>query len=224
MFSTLVFQTFTEENIPAMHTRLIFFAALCFVLSTSAAFATGPSPDGFTVTPQTDHAEISWYCTASPQLDFFVIEKSTDGVEFNGVDTIAYAITEQEYQTNDYNPIAGRSYYRLKSVFVNGEVQTTRIVALNFSTEIEFGFSVFPTPATEKFSLIFKGVGDSPELIYTKVLNLRGKTIATFQIPPGEVQTNAFCVNSCNTLFNPGTYVVVSTHAGKASWQKLVIE
>lgn len=203
---------------------MLFALHLNFMVSSATPVLSSSGPENLVASTNLNQAEISWSCSASPQLDFFVLEKSVNGKEFQALDTALYNISDLFYKIVDLHPLNGRSYYRLKSVSMNGDFATSRIVALNYSEKIPFKFEVFPTPAKEKFSLFFSGIGDSNDQVYVKILNLRGKTILTLEIPPTEAQMGSFCVSRCENFLNPGTYVIICTYRGIASWQKIVIE
>jgi hypothetical protein len=74
---------------------------------------------------------LSWKTTAEINNDYFIVERSRDGVVFEEVDRINGNGTTTEmssYQTTDYDPFKGISYYRLRQVDYDGEQEVFPMV------------------------------------------------------------------------------------------------
>lgn len=95
-------------------------------------------------------AEISWEITDGSTLSHFELEKSTDGVSFRSIKTIA-ANASLHYHQTDSDLQGAVIYYRLKTVEKNGELSYSRIISLK--QEGLPVVNIYPNPAHGKFML-----------------------------------------------------------------------
>jgi hypothetical protein len=89
---------------------------------------------------------IDWSTASELNNDFFTIERSQDGLSFEGIARIIGAGTTNQpmkYQSIDYLPLPGISYYRLKQTDFDGTFDYSKIVVVSF--EGQFGFTAYPT-------------------------------------------------------------------------------
>jgi hypothetical protein len=80
--------------------------------------------------------EIKWRTESELNSDYFVLEKSEDGVQFHPfVQTKAQGNTSlpTDYIISDITPETGINYYRLTEVDMNGERKTYNITACDFN-------------------------------------------------------------------------------------------
>lgn len=114
----------------------------------------------FTASVVGEDVELNWKTTEELNSDFFEIERSADGANFEAIDKVdaaGNATTETVYQVYDYEPLPGRSYYRLRSMDLDGveSYSEIRTVTIGQPTVI----SVYPTPARENFTFVYGGEG-----------------------------------------------------------------
>lgn len=107
---------------------------------------------------QQNNAQLVWKTTTELNTDHFELERSFDGVSFNGVYRIAAAgqsTTEKSYRYTDVNirkmlpANTANIYYRLRSVDKNGEGTYSGIVILKTSAENTVEYAVYPNPARD---------------------------------------------------------------------------
>ncbi len=91
--------------------------------------------------------DIFWSTATEINNDFFIVERSIDGVSFEKfaiVDGTGNSTTTQYYETSDPNPYAGINYYRLKQVDFDG---TTTYSAIRTATiNIDGLLQLYPNP------------------------------------------------------------------------------
>ena len=88
--------------------------------------------------------EINWQTASEINNDFFVIEKSSNGIDY--VEMYKYDLDEndansnivKEYSVVDNDPYSGISYYRLKQVDLNGVFEIFDPVMVNCSKSEPF--------------------------------------------------------------------------------------
>lgn len=92
----------------------------------------------FTATPyytnykQWSHNLIQWTTATETNNDYFILESSSDAVNFKEISRIAGAgssIKAIDYEFKDYNPVADITYYRLTQVDYDGTITPSDIVA-----------------------------------------------------------------------------------------------
>ncbi len=100
----------------------------------------------FQVEKKGKKAELSWATFSEDRNDFFVVERSDDGIEFYPIARIEGAGSSsqiQSYTSMDANPVPGNNYYRLKDVAYDGVSNYSNIKIVNFSSE---GITIYPNP------------------------------------------------------------------------------
>lgn len=93
---------------------------------------------------------LNWQTASENNNDYFLIEKSQNGVDFEAFDQVDGAGTSTDllsYSTIDENPFLGTSYYRLKQVDFNGEFShsETRVVVWN---DGKSSLLIYPNPSS----------------------------------------------------------------------------
>lgn len=74
-----------------------------------------------------DEVICNWSTATEINTDYFVIQRTIDGVNFENIDSILAAETSYEtlhYNLSDPNPLLGTSYYRLKQYDLDGSSET----------------------------------------------------------------------------------------------------
>lgn len=121
-------------------------------------------------------ALLQWSTATEINNDYFTVERSTNGYNWEPlkvIDGAGYSSTVLHYQTVDYSPHFGVSYYRLKQTDYDGQFDYSQIKTI--SRELENGeISIYPNPA--KSDVIVKGNRLELEtLIITNYLGLETK-------------------------------------------------
>lgn len=86
-----------------------------------------------------DEVRLTWETYSETNNDYFLVERSVDGVEFSEIDWVDGAGTSvsfNSYQVTDFDPIKGLSFYRLKQVDFDGSQGYSHIKAVKFDDPI----------------------------------------------------------------------------------------
>jgi hypothetical protein len=111
-----------------------------------------------------DNVSITWSTAAEVNNDYFTIERSTDGENFEALFTkrgAGNSTVTIEYEANDPNPLDGYSYYRLKQTDFDGKfsysaVETVKNKGGNDIDQEQIEItSISPNPFTEEFKIDF---------------------------------------------------------------------
>lgn len=103
-----------------------------------------------------NHNQLYWKTSTEQNSDYFEVQKSADGANFNRIGQVEAAGTSlqsRSYDMIDGVPFMGISYYRLKMVDKDGSFSYSNIVAI--SIRLDGSIAVFPVPAQESLSLVY---------------------------------------------------------------------
>ncbi|MBI2730060.1 MAG: T9SS type A sorting domain-containing protein [Sphingobacteriales bacterium] len=180
------FRVFGSSNSAAQRT-----GTYCFCGSTGLVSAPLPVVlTGFTaeLTPNRTVA-VKWSTSAEINHDYYILEHSTDGTPFYPVQQIRAKggnNINASYTYTDLNAAAGKNYYRLKIVALNGEFEYSDIVSINLKKPLRF--AVYPNPVKNKLYI------SGNAAVSATIVNSSGIKIKTIRINKGanEFSTDGF--------------------------------
>ena len=113
----------------------------------------------FKATLQNQQAKLDWTVLCEKEVDYFVIERSTDGINFSQADMIAGrpAINAAEsYSATDEVGLvtADVIYYRLKTVSKSGKIKISNIIVLHLNKKGMTEVQILPNPVRSRLQLI----------------------------------------------------------------------
>jgi len=97
---------------------------------------------------------ISWSTLVEVNNDYFIIERSNNGYDFEPIGSISGAgntTSLQNYNLIDQTPTSGVNYYRLKQFDFNGDYEYSSLVSVNISEDNYINF--YPNPSSENLNL-----------------------------------------------------------------------
>lgn len=120
----------------------------------------------FTAKPMNNDAvDVNWITTSEINNDYFVVQRSKDGVNYSPIDSVdAYgngnSIEQQSYGLLDYQPYSGISYYRLKQVDFDNTTSYSNIEIVNFEGLEIIG--LYPNPSDGEINITIKSSQSGP--------------------------------------------------------------
>lgn len=113
---------------------------------------------GFEAEQKDNEVSVKWTTTSEDNLDYFSIEKSADGIDFENMTTQTgqgNGSGTEKYEIVDFSPIMGTSYYRITSFDLNGIEANSEVIAVSYL--IKVGNPIFyPNPGEGKnFDVLF---------------------------------------------------------------------
>jgi hypothetical protein len=165
---------------------------------------------------KTASVTLTWATASEINFDYFLIEKSFDGITFNEIASVAGKGSTRgrtDYSLDDEKPATGRSYYRLTEVDLDKSVHHLLDVAVNFSGEKTF--SMYPNPVTNgqvNFELNF--VPETSVLV--SIVDLRGRTLTEFAIDQPTI--------TLPVQLTSGLYLVTMRSGNFSTVSKLVVK
>lgn len=165
---------------------------------------------------------VEWITAAEVNTDFFVLERSKNGLDFEEVHTTE-AIGEGSgrfyYEYLDLNPWAGRSYYRLKQVDLNEDFVYSEIRMVSINDDITI-HAVYPNPVKSNVVVTMEigSVRDAEATIY--LFDMFGRLALEQPIFLGE----GFNTISLKTIdLVPGSYLLKMENGENSIVEKLTV-
>ncbi len=109
----------------------------------------------FRVASQKNSVAISWSTASETNNDFYTIQRSQDALEFVDLFNVPGAGNSSElinYDTIDWQPLAGRSFYRLKQTDFDGTFSFSPIESIYREVKNQ-EFTIFPIPTSGRLEV-----------------------------------------------------------------------
>ncbi|HMG83686.1 MAG TPA: hypothetical protein VK559_11670, partial [Ferruginibacter sp.] len=111
-----------------------------------------PAPGSVTysnviATQENKNITVQWIVTDQLNINKYIVERSTDGVNFYPVDTTT-ATNISTYNWIDADPGVGSFYYRIRSTDNSGAIEYSKTVEVVIGKGIVEGIQVYPNPVT----------------------------------------------------------------------------
>lgn len=164
----------------------------------------------FTVRLRQQQVLIEWTTESETNNDYFEIERSVDGQQYEVVGTVPGAGTStsvRTYRLIDEQPLTGVSYYRLRQTDFDGQQEAFDWVAVSFdgmpnqSATLSLD-NIFPNPFNTSCSVAFTPRGTSDVVV--QLMNMQGTVIAS---KVASAHTTQVTFDNLAQL-RPGTYLV----------------
>ena len=152
--------------------------------------------------------KLNWSTASEINNDYFTIERSFDGVNFNILGTVAGAgnsIQTLHYTFVDENSMDGIYYYRLKQTDFNGTFKYSKLIDVACNSDFSQDIMVYPNPANEIINVI-----SSNKISSIQVINDLGEHIMEIN----NLNGNKKCAINLSALL-PGHYIlIINTYYG----------
>ena len=121
----------------------------------------------FEATTVTEGIRLDWQTISEKDADYFTIQHADYSGDFQSIgtlDCIGNSTVATDYTFTDRTPVSGLNYYRLKQIDLNGEIDYSSIVAVNYERE----------------DLAVYYLENQQQLVFSKALKA-GSTVAVYQ-------------------------------------------
>ncbi len=170
-------------------------------------FTIGPLPVtwvSFTAQPKNGKVELAWQTTNEINNDYFNIQNSSNGNDWNTIGTVA---AKNNSSLNQYTfthafPINGRNYYRLQQVDKDGKSTLSSVKLIDLSQKIH-PLSIYPNPVKGNIVVIDLGYAITTPIKYI-LSDVAGKIIQT-----GSISTQQTTIQIANS--SAGIYTLKLT-------------
>ncbi len=103
-----------------------------------------------------DHVNTLFWSTATEEnMDYFIIERSNDGINFIDIGKVMAKNTPSSYTYKDFESMVGMiNYYRIRAVEKNSEATTTKIISISESDdELLSTWPIYPNPSNTEINI-----------------------------------------------------------------------
>lgn len=162
---------------------------------------------------------LDWSTASEENFDYFSIERSQDARSFEAIGTVSGVGNSEtiiNYSFDDTNPLAGRSYYRLKAVDLDGTFEYSQIILVDFSGFAN-AFAMYPNPNNGQHLTIQLGHNGEIDGVVS-VFKMDGQKIISQRV--NSAQTTI----SFNEALERGRYLVQVVYADQVINQKLMVQ
>jgi len=121
--------------------------------------------------------ELVWKINNNNDGDYFIIERSIDGLRYETISALKITDTSTGYGVTDNSPINGTDFYRIKYISKTGKVSYSRTSQVTLSADVDFKF--YPNPV-DKLLII-----RTSHNIDIQILDPLGTTKLSRQLQPG---------------------------------------
>jgi hypothetical protein len=161
--------------------------------------------------------QLNWQTADEINMSYYIVERSTDGVEFTPVQRVAATgRTRNTYTATDTHVPAGVVYYRLQTVEYSGLIDYSPIISFNNGNTQPF--HVYPSLITGNTSVTVT-CPFTNHTSYIRVIGVDGKVWRTIPVAAGATKTSINVTNLAR-----GSYFVVFTGNDKVQatqvWKK----
>lgn len=172
--------------------------------------------------------KLEWSTASEINNDFFQVEKSTNGIDFNVLTVVSGSGNSnvmKDYYTYDELPVRGTMYYRLKQVDYDGKFKYTDLLSVNFEEETnsDCKFTVMPNPCISKCIVkLTECAAVNNENFTFYIYDAIGNAVLASSpqlVNNGEAR---FSFDSSNKL-KPGMYIVRGSAKEKIIEDKMII-
>jgi Secretion system C-terminal sorting domain len=165
------------------------------------------------------YVNVEWSTASEVNSDYFIVEKSTNGVKFDPigkVNAMGFSTTLQSYLWVDENPFIGNNYYRLKQMDRNGTFEYSDVRVVNFNKSV---MNIYPNPATN--GIITVSLSDTQEEnLQARLMDMSGKIVAASSMLLTNSAQNQFTFDKSLT---PGVYLFELTNAAGKKWHERIV-
>jgi uncharacterized repeat protein (TIGR01451 family) len=129
---------------------------------------------------QSQRVQLDWAALCRQEIDYFIIERSTDRSNFTtAFKTQGSPVLNEVQLYNGADDISGISsdiiYYRLKSVMKSGRIILSNIIAVKRSTSSSLEMRILPNPISDQLQILISTVKNGTAAI--SIIDGTGRTV-----------------------------------------------
>ena len=185
----------------------------------------------FSANLDNDKVNIYWTTASENNNDFFTVQRSADGYNFDDVKEVSGAGNSSvliNYSVADSEPLFGVSYYRLKQTNYNGKSNYSDLVSVNYQfdelNKKPLEMSLYPNPANSNadLNIMLQNINSGDFVL--RITDMTGNIYLSKNINITKFQTNKLIKINNNRNLKAGIYLISITGKDYYSSTKLMIE
>jgi len=166
---------------------------------------------------------LTWTTASEKNNDYFSIQHSADGRNFESVGYVQGKGTTSmasTYNFNHTNPAPGKNYYRLKQVDLDGKTAYSPVIVVDAKDvkAAALNLTVYPNPTDGQVNIKLERAMNSAEVARVMITDLNGRLIMSQEIAGGqELKLNL------KDKVKAGLYLVKVQAGASSTFQKLIV-
>lgn len=178
----------------------------------------------FKAIAENNNVLIKWVSLTEINNDYYIIEKSLNGIDFYEINRIkgsGNSNERKEYFYYDMEPSSKTSYYRLKQVDFNGAYKYSNIETVIFEGGF-LDFKLFPNPSPENSNPQLSFTGSSDGKVLVTIKDLSGKIMSEKELM---LDNHGQTIVELQHAFTKGVYFIDAqdTKTGYKVHQKFIV-
>lgn len=172
-----------------------------------------------------DEVELKWVTASEINNDFFTLEKTQDGINYEIVETISGAGNSTgvlNYSFVDSLPLKGVSYYRLKQTDFDGKFTYSELKMVQKTIGNDFSFEIYPNPNEGDFFSIQFNTNNTEEGVLVVVYDLLGNELFSKIIVTSENEMEVYAIDPSHQL-DPGVYLIIASDENAIYKKRLIV-
>jgi len=132
--------------------------------------------------------DLRWETASEYSNKYFIIERSSDALQWMGIDTVAGAgnsYTPLDYSDQDLHPLTGKSYYRLKQCDFDMRYSYSNVEIVNLTSDKISAlneFSAYPNPTRGMLNISVRNVTNETMI---RIFDIKGTLVKEIKPTPG---------------------------------------
>ncbi len=134
----------------------------------------------FNIIQKENVVKIKWETISEKNNDYFTIEKSKDGINFELIDKVIGAVNHFGsllYETQDNRPFDGISYYKLSQFDTDGKTISYPLQSILFDKNDDLEINVYPNPINKNEDINIQIKDQLNQEVSITILNILGKPL-----------------------------------------------
>jgi protein involved in ribonucleotide reduction len=161
---------------------------------------------------------ITWTTSQENNSKEFVVERSSNGVNFTAIGSVAAAGNSNRslnYSFTDQHPLSGNNFYRLRQVDLDGKAQNSPVVKVVISQGLYVSFG--PNPARQFVTI---NIQNNRGPVAIQLTDLNGRVMQQRSLPATAAQTIQLPVSQ----LPQGIYLLKVTSTEGIMTEKIMVE
>lgn len=170
--------------------------------------------------------ELNWITSSETNNDYFTIEKTPNGADFEFVSKIKGAGNSSSvinYAFIDPLPLEGKSYYRLRQTDFNGDFTFSSLIPVNNEAQLEFGFDLYLNPLIQSENIKISIKEEELVEVLVVVYDVNGRESFSKVIITEQKGNNIYAIDNSSHL-SPGIYIITATSQQKMFSKRLIVQ
>lgn len=168
--------------------------------------------------------EITWATATEKNNDFFSIERSADGINFNEIAKVDGAgdyTGRLDYKFTDLRPLNGTSYYRIRQTDFDGTFSIFEAIRVQRNTIEATAFKIVGNPSNGNRVIMQMSIESNIQTSTVKIYDNAGSLVAQKEINSRDLYNNEYILDGLN--LSRGLHIVSFETSGKKYTERLMV-